>query len=322
SDPILAESTKQNDLLPANIVQEITLFFRDGTKQDEYLVKVMSLCNPYKAEWGKKDVAWKGVINYLKEVDEIGNAHGQEPLFAGVTVRVCQARLDKIFSRHKYRMEQVLNMSGRVPIETPYDQLVDDLYTDLIEHNKSTADSREAAELKRKRKAEGHALGAALRGASLDRAYYRPTASNKDDDSDSISTKSPSESNSQSLSTSNALSSEPNSPLFPSASSIMQANRSTKGPMTRIRIESEYKRRKRMANEVTRMREKLVEDEGRRHREVEATRQDQHTALMNMIQMGYANIVNTIQQDNTEIVKILQENNALLASLLQKVVDK
>ncbi|KAF9122047.1 hypothetical protein BGW39_010063, partial [Mortierella sp. 14UC] len=201
------------------------------------------------------------------------------------------------------RIEAVLEKTGCVPIETQHDQRIDSLYSDQVEHDKTKSASKDANEKKRKRQQDNRAMGAALRSASLNMACYRSGSSITEDEG----------------STSGASSTS--TPTRPSAS--------LSNPTTKSRFESDYRKRKRIADDIAKMRTKLIEDEVQRYKEAEAKRQEQHDALTKMIGEGNHELVDTIKTANEDMIKILKDNSAsqkqvfdTLTSLLQKLVEK
>ncbi|KAG0196875.1 hypothetical protein BGX33_001182 [Mortierella sp. NVP41] len=74
-------------------------------------------------------------------------------------------------------------------------------------------------------------------------------------------------------------------------------------PASGINIESPYMRKKRLANEVVKMRGKLAEEDIKRHSE-----------LVQMIDAGNNKLVGTMEESKKALEQI--------ASLLQKLVDK
>ncbi|KAG0321136.1 hypothetical protein BGZ97_012042 [Linnemannia gamsii] len=279
------------------------LGFTDNSMQDEHLVKALTINNPFKAGHGEKGATWERVLKHLQTIDEVATVHGQATLFEGVTTKACKARWDALFAKHQKRFDTVLNSIGTIPIETQHDQRIDNLYNDQVEHGKTKSASKDANIKKRKRQQENRAMGATIQSASLDMACYRSSSSLTEDESNNSSSSSMS---------------QPTRPLS-----------SLSNPTTKIRIESDYKRRKRTVEDIAKMRAKLIEDDVQRRKEVEFKRQQQHDALTKMIEEGNHNIVNTIRTSYEELIKSLKENIAsqkqgfdMLATLLQRLLEK
>ncbi|KAF9538051.1 hypothetical protein EC957_007285 [Mortierella hygrophila] len=279
------------------------LGFTDNSQQDQHLIKALTINNPFKAGYGEKGATWDRVLQYLQAIDDVATAHGQSPLFQGITVKACRTRWDALFAKHQKRIEAVLEKTGCVPIETQHDQRIDNLYSDQVEHDKTKSASKDANEKKHKRQQDNRVMGAALRSASLNMACYRSSSSVIEDEG-SISS-----------------ASSTSTPVGPSAS--------LSNPTTKSRFESDYRKRKRVADDIAKMRNKIIEDDIQRHKEVEVKRQEQHDALTKMVSEGNHELVNTIRTSNEDMVKILKDINAsqkqafdTLTLLLQKLVEK
>ncbi|KAG0365916.1 hypothetical protein BGX24_003921 [Mortierella sp. AD032] len=273
------------------------LGFADSSKQDEHLVQALTISNPFKAGHGEEGATWERVVKHLQAIDDVAIVHGQAPMFEGISAKTCKSRWDTLFTKHQKRIETVLNSTGSVLTETQHDQRIDNLYNDQVEHDKTKSASKDANVKKRKRQHENRAMGAALRSASLDMACYRSSPSITEDEGNTTSASSTSQ---------------------PTRSSVSPPN-----PATKTRIESDYRKRKRIAEDVAKMRTKLIEDDILRYKEAETKRQEQHDALTKMIGEGNHEIV----KGNHEIIQILKEQSAYqkqvfdtLNTLLQRLI--
>ncbi|KAG0291769.1 hypothetical protein BGZ96_004848 [Linnemannia gamsii] len=255
------------------------LGFTDNSQQDEHLVKALTINNPFKAGHGEKGATWERALKQLQAIDEVAAAHGQAAMFQGATATPCKSRWDALFAKHQKRIEAELDKTGSVPIETQHEQRIENLYNDQVEHDKTKSASKDANVKKRKRQQENRAMGAALRSSSLDMACYRSSSSVTEDEG----------------STSSA------------SSASQPTKRSLSNPTTRTRIESDYKRRKRMAEDIAKMRTKLIEEDIQRHNEAEAKRQEQHHEIVNILKENSASQKQVFDTLNTLLQKLIEK---------------
>lgn len=85
----------------------------------------------------------------------------------------------------------------------------------------------------------------------------------------------------------------------------------------KVRIESDYKRRKRITEDVTKMRSKLIKDDIKRHEDTETKRQQQTDDIVRTIQEGNR-LIMAMEENNAKQSKVLDT----VAILLQKLVEK
>ncbi|KAG0059943.1 hypothetical protein BGZ90_004268 [Linnemannia elongata] len=277
--------------------------FKDPLRM-AFLVQAMTTHNPFRADYGDKGSTWQRVVETLQSADR-AFAHRRQPtLFDGVTVKSCMSGWKEIADNYKKRLDNVYNKTGQVPVETEYDRKVDELFTLQVESNKRLQAARETNQLKIRKRAERRELGAALRGASLDRACYRarPPVCRTNNQTGSVST-SPTSTSLSSFHSSDASSDDsilaPN-PTSTVNNSTLQRHPLNVRPTFGINIESPYMRKKRLSNEVLKIRDKLEQDDIKRHNE--------------LVQMIDTKVVGTLE----ESMKALNQ----IASLLQKLVDK
>ncbi|KAF9149882.1 hypothetical protein BG015_008292 [Linnemannia schmuckeri] len=294
------------------------LGFIDNSKQDEYLVQALTVHNPFKADHGAKGATWDRVLGYLMAIDQVGAKHGQAAMFAGVTAKTCRSRWEALFARHQKRIETVLEKTGRVPIETEHDRRIDNLYNDQVENDKTKSASKGMNEKKRKRQQENRALGAALHSASLDKACYRFSPSSADDGGYTSSASSTAQVEVRSTSQPTESSSRSSDPQSSHSAGSSQTARSRTVLPGKVRIESDYKRRRRITKDVAKMRRKFIKDDIKRHEDTETQRRQQTDDIVRAIQEGNRSLIMTLEESSAKQCKMLDN----VAILLQKLVEK
>lgn len=294
------------------------LGFTDNSKQDEYLVQALTVHNPFKADHGARGATWDRVLGYLKAIDEVGARRGQAAMFAGVTVKTCRSRWEVLFARHQKRIETVLGKPGRVPNETEHDRRIDRLYSDQVEYHTPKSASKEMTEKKRKRQHETRALGAALRSASVNMAYYRFSPSSADDDGYISSASSLAQVEGPSNFQPPESSSRSSNPQTSHSARSSQTARSGTVSAGKVRIGSNYKRRKLITEDVIKMRSKLIKDAIKRHEDTETKLRQQTDDIIRAIQELKRSLIAAMEENITKQNKLLET----VAILLQVLVEK
>ncbi|KAF9544533.1 hypothetical protein EC957_011929 [Mortierella hygrophila] len=306
------------------------LGFTDNSKQDEVMVQALTVYNPFKADHGAKGATWDQVLEYLMAIDEVGARRGQPSMFAGVTAKTCRSRWDALFARHQKRIEAVLEKTGNIPIDTEHDRGADNRYKDKVENDKAKSASKEMNEKKRKRQQQNRALRAALRSASLDKACYRFSPSSADDGGFTSSASSSAQVEGPStFQPTKSFSSRFSGPQLSHSAGSSQTARSRAVSTGKDRIGSDYKRRRRITEDITKMRSKLIKDHIKRHEDTEAKCQQQTDDIVRAIQEGNRGLIMALEENRAGLIMALEENRAkqnkvldTVAILLQKLVEK
>ncbi|KAF9150270.1 hypothetical protein BG015_007924 [Linnemannia schmuckeri] len=94
-------------------------------------------------------------------------------------------------------------------------------------------------------------------------------------------------------------------------------------------LESDYKRRRRIVQDIAKMRDNLAQDDIQRYQDLKTMRKPQHDILIGLIGESNNKLSSTLQDSNNRMIQILEKNAtfqqqvfAALTTLIQKLEEK
>ncbi|KAG0351304.1 hypothetical protein BC939DRAFT_453928 [Gamsiella multidivaricata] len=132
------------------------------------LLRAIDATKPFGAQHGKTKEAWQGVIKYLQDYDmERFQKQGEEPMFEGVTLRLCQSKWEALSNEQRKFQVEMDKATGVSPEMTERRILMQDIYHYEQACANAAKEAKEQRTRKRQRANDDRHAGRLLLEASI-----------------------------------------------------------------------------------------------------------------------------------------------------------